>query len=68
MNCPAVIDRSASLPSEDCRSSQLASSASAARVAADAGLLISWANPAARVPRATSASRWRAIVSMLRAV
>ena len=43
-------------------------SASTARVAADAGLLISCASPAASVPSATSASRCRAVDSMRRAV
>ena len=49
-------------------SSQRRSSASTARVAAAAGLLISCASPAARVPRATSASRCRVTASKLRAV
>ena len=43
-------------------------SASTARVDAEAGLLISCASPAARVPSATSASRCRAVDSMLRTV
>ena len=43
-------------------------SASTDRVAAEAGLLISWASPAARVPSVTSDSRWRALRSMRRAV
>ena len=42
--------------------------ASTARVAAAAGLLISWARPAASVPRVTSASRCRAVDSIERAV
>ena len=44
------------------------SSASTARVAAAAGLLISCASPAASVPSVTSASRCRAVDSMVRAV
>ena len=42
--------------------------ASTARVAAEAGLLSSWASPAARVPSATSASRCRAPDSIRRTV
>ena len=49
-------------------SSAVSRSASTARSDAAAGLLISWARPAASVPRATSDSRWRAAASMLRTV
>ena len=42
--------------------------ASTDRRMAAAGLLISWANPAASVPSATRDSRWRAVASMLRTV
>ena len=54
--------------SEDSRGSVVACSASTARVAAEAGLLISCARPADSVPRATSASRWRAVDSIRRTV
>ena len=46
----------------------VSSSAATARTAAAAGLLSSCANPAARRPRVTSESRWRAVASIRRAV
>ena len=49
------------------RPAPVSRSTSAARVAADAGLLISCASPAASVPRATSDSRCRAMDSKARA-
>ena len=53
----------------DAKTSSLACcSAPTERTAAEAGLLISCASPAASVPRATRASRWRALCSMRRAV
>jgi hypothetical protein len=62
----AVRPRSPSCTSDESR--QVSCRASTARAVADAGLLISWARPAASVPRATSASRWVATASMFRTV
>jgi hypothetical protein len=64
----AVTPLVASRALDDSRAAPASCSAPAARVAADAGLLISWANPAASVPSATSASRCRATDSMFRTV
>ena len=68
MNCSAESDCSARSTSEDSSAVQVSWSASTARAAAAAGLLSSWARPAASVPSATSASRWRDSASMLRTV
>jgi hypothetical protein len=67
-NCPAVISSWTSRPRDETSVSDAVWSASTARVAADAGLLISWARPAASVPRVTRDSRWRAVDSIERAV
>ena len=67
-NWAAVIGRRARSPSDAISASLVVCRASTARVAAEAGLLISWARPAARVPSATSASRWRAVLSIRRTV
>ena len=64
----AVMSSPASRLSEASRASLASSSASTARVAAAAGLLSSWARPAARVPRVTRDSRCRTVDSMDRAV
>ena len=67
-SCLAVTSVSAR-PLSDARISLHACrSASTARNEAAAGLLISWASPAASVPSATSDSRWRAAASMTRTV
>ncbi len=62
MSCPA------SRPREESSAWQAVSKPSTARVAADAGLLISWARPAASVPKVTRDSRCRAVDSIDRAV
>ena len=67
-NCAAEIPSPASRCNDANTSSLDCWSAPTERTAAEAGLLISWARPAARVPSATSASRWRALTSMRRAV
>ena len=68
VNCRAEISPRASRPRDDRSTWQASSSASAAREAAAAGLLISCAKPAASVPRVTRDSRCRAVASMDRAV
>ena len=68
MNCSAENDRSARPTRDESKVVQVSSSASTARVAAAAGLLSSWARPAASVPSATRASRWRDIASIVRTV
>ena len=68
MNCSASRERSASRTSDESSASAVSCRASTARAVAEAGLLSSWASPAAMVPRAISDSRWRDSVSMLRTV
>ena len=68
VNCVAVMPPDASRASVSRRRSEVSRSASTARVAAAAGLLSSCARPADNVPRATSASRWRAVASIRRTV
>ena len=63
VNCSALIGTAASRCREESSPSYASPRASTARVAAAAGLLSSCASPAARVPRAASASRRRAMDS-----
>ena len=58
----------ASWPADSSSARNSASSPTTARLAAAAGLLISWAMPAANVPRVTSELRCLAVDSMERAV
>ena len=64
----AVSDCSARPTSDESSVSHVSCNASTARAVADAGLLISWASPAASSPSAISDSRWRDIVSIRRTV
>ena len=67
-NRSADSDPSARRTSDPSSVWEVSCSSPTARTAAEAGLLSSWARPAASVPSATRASRWRESASMLRTV
>ena len=68
MNCSRVSELSARWARDAISVSHVSCRASTARALADAGLLSSWARPAASVPSAISASRWRDSESIIRTV
>lgn len=67
-NCSREMSSWVSLRTEESSVWHSFSKATIARLAADAGLLISWAMPAASVPKVASESRCRAVDSTERAV